>query len=47
MLGDEQGDAAMAHLQPEERTVILDILRATKPDFAAFEDAGFVHLDEQ
>ena len=47
ILGDERGDAAVARLRPEERAVILDILRATKPDFAAFEDAGFVHLDEQ
>ena len=46
ILGDERGDAAVARLRPEERAVILDILRATKPDFAAFEDAGFVHLDK-
>ena len=47
ILGDERGDAAVARLRPEERAVILDILRATKPDFAAFEDAGFVHLDKR
>ena len=47
ILGDERGDAAVARLRPEERAVILDILRATKPDFAAYEDAGFVRLDEQ
>ena len=47
ILGDERGDAAVARLRPEERAVILDILRATKPDFAAFEDAGFAHLDKR
>ncbi len=47
MLGDERGDAAVARLRPEERAVILDILRATKPDFAAHEDAGFAYLDER
>ena len=47
ILGDERSDAAVARLQPGERAVILDILRATKPDFAAFEAAGFVHLDEK
>jgi len=35
-LGDAGGDE-----------VILDILRATKPDFAARENAGFAYLDEQ
>jgi hypothetical protein len=47
ILGDGRGDAVMVRLQPAERAVILEILRTTKPDFAAFEEAGFVHLDEQ
>ena len=46
-LGNEQGDAAVARLRPEERAVILDILRATKPDFAAHEEAGLADLDER
>lgn len=47
MLGDERGDTAVARLRPGEREVILDILRATKPDFAAREDAGFAYPDER
>ncbi len=47
ILGAERGDAVVARLQPEERAVILEILRTTKPDFAAFEAAGFAYLDKR
>lgn len=35
ILGGETADPAVARLQPEERTAILDILRATKPAFVS------------
>ena len=46
-LGDDRADESVARLRPEERAVILDILRATKPEFAAYQDTGFAFLDER
>lgn len=38
ILGDGRADRSVARVGPEERAVILDILSATKPDFAAYLD---------
>jgi hypothetical protein len=37
ILGDERGEM-LTHLSAEERAVMLDILRATKPDFATLNE---------
>jgi len=38
ILGGEDESEQFAHLSPEDRAALLEILNETKPDFAAFED---------